>query len=135
MEFDYSAINVTAKNLIDSFGRSMTLIIRDMTPADPTKPWRGPASPGTDFSITAKGVVVNPSSAKGTFFGTEYVNDSGKLIRRTDKSILFAENAVSNIDMKTVDKITDGSDTYRVIRVNVLEAGDVPVLYEMDIKK
>jgi len=135
MAFDYTGVMATAKTLIDSFGRDMTLVIRDTNPADAAKPWRGPASPGTDITLVAKGVVVNPSSSGSSFFGTEYVNDAGKLIRRTDKAILFAENAVSGITMKNVDKIIDGADTYRVDRVNVLEPGGSPIIYEMDIKK
>lgn len=132
MAFDYTPIKATVKRLIEDRGRLFTLTIRDTSPSDASQPWRGPADPGIDTSINAIGVNVH--SFLKSFFGTEYIDEDGKLIRRTDKSILFAEDSVSGIDMTLIDKLIDGSITYKVDRVNELAPGDTPILYEVDIK-
>lgn len=132
MAFDYTPIKVVTERLIEDHGRSLTLVIRDTTPDNAAQPWRGPADPGTDIIKIAIGVNVHPFSK--SFFGTEFIDEDGKLIRRTDKSILFAENSVAGFDMTLVDLLIDGSITYKVDRVNVLDPGDTPILYEVDIK-
>ena len=132
MAFDYTPIKAVAENLIENFGRSLTLVIRDTTPDNASQPWKGPADPGTDIIKVAIGVNVDPIS--DSFFGTEFTDEEGKLIRRTGKAILFAENSVAGFDMTLVDLLIDGSVTYKVDRVNVLDPGDTPILYEVDIK-
>jgi len=132
MAFDYTPIKATVKRLIEDRGRSFTLIIRDTTPDNAAQPWRGPAEPGTDITLVAIG--VNIDSVAESFFGTEYIDEDDKLIRRTGKSILFAADSVSGIDMTLLDIITDGSIKYKVDRVNELAPGSTPILYEVDIK-
>lgn len=132
MAFSYTQIKATVKRLIEDRGRSFTLIIRDTTPSNASQPWRGPAEPGTDITLTAIGVNI-PSIVK-SFFGTDYTDEEGRLIRRTGKSILFAEDSVSGIDMTLIDIILDGSVKYKVDKINELAPGNTPILYEVDIK-
>lgn len=132
MAFDYTPIKAVVERLIEDHGRSLTLVIRDTTPDNASQPWRGPADPGTNITKTAIGVNVH--SFLKSFFGTEFIDEDGKLIRRTNKSILFAENSVAGFDITLADLLIDGSITYKVDRVNVLDPGDTPILYEVDIK-
>jgi len=132
MAFDYAPINATVKRLIEDRGRSFTLSIRDTAPADGSQPWRGPAEPGTDTTLIAIGVNIH--SFLKSFFGTEYTDEDGKLIRRTGKSIMFAATSVSGIDMTLIDTVTDGAVKYKVDRVNELAPGGTLILYEVDIK-
>ena len=61
--FDYGPIAAKAIELVTKFGRAITLRRLNLTPPDPSKPWRGPADARAGaFSLTVSGVFVEPSS-------------------------------------------------------------------------
>src|SRR5690606_40894082 len=69
----YDEMTIVAAELINEFGRELTLVKESRTPADPDKPWRGTDDAGA-VSVTVKGAVVG--------FDDDLVD--GDMIRRGD---------------------------------------------------
>lgn len=120
---DYVSLAATAERLIAENGRDVTLVKRSETPADAGKPWRGTTA--DDTSITVKGVVI-PFEAE---------DQDGDLFRREDKQAFVAADATSPNEIESFDELDDGSDTYKIINVELIHPGDTRVLYVLQVRK
>lgn len=126
---DITSLRSTAERLISENGRDVTLVKRDRTAGDGAKPWRGPASPGTDVSVTAKAVFVD--FEEGDFAAT--------LVRRGDKRALVSAKVIEDINsaaaLEEFDVVLDGDVEWKIISTTVIEPGSSRVLYDMQLRK
>lgn len=123
---DYTALAATAKRLIDKNGRDITLTKRDRTPTDANKPWRGGNAAPTSVG-PIKGVLVP--------FTAEEID--GSLIRREDKKALVAANDDDSELLEQFDVLIDGdpADPWRILDVELINPGDVRVIYKFQVRK
>lgn len=124
--FNYQELAVTADILIQEFGRDVTLSMRDRTPADSSKPWRGPVYPGTDTTVTLKG-VVNPSADEDM---------PGTVIKRGDAyAIISALGAGATTDVAQFDTLIDGGLNWRILNASGVNPGPVNLVWILHLKR
>lgn len=124
MAFDYTDLAATAKELIEDFGRTITIRKLDTAPTDVTKPWRGQGTAHT--SITPIGVVLDYDAK----------DIDGEIIRARDKRAYIAATSavVSGNDLSTFDEVVDDSITYRIIKAERLKPGSTDLLYTLQLR-
>ncbi len=119
MTYDYSATAAVANRLIARYGQSMTLTRKSLSGSSPTSKTSGTASTATS---TVSAVVLPMEAAQiGQDIG-------GTAIRSTDAMIYIAPNA--GTAPQNGDTLTDGTDTWAILRANVLRPGGSVVLYD-----
>lgn len=128
--FDYSSKVLLAERLIGKFGRTVTLVRRDRTSGDAAQPWRGPADPGTDESVTLKAVLLD--------FDSENVD--GRLVRHDDMKALVAAKDVTDALpaaalIEEYDRLVDGTFEWAIQGVKSLQPGDTRIAYELHLRK
>ncbi len=128
--YSYASKVLLAERLIGKYGREVTLVRRDRTPADSDKPWRGPADPGTDETVTLKVVIVE--------FDSEAVD--GTVIRRDDMRALVAAKDVTDAlptaaAIEEYDRLLDGDDEWGIERAKKYKPGDTVIAYELHLRK
>lgn len=110
MSFDYSSLALTSKELIDKFGKNVTLttIVDSGTPYNPTQ---------TPTDTTKKAISVN--------FKSEDIN--GSTVQEKDVMFLIYHSSV----IDTSSTITDGSVTYSVVRNMAVKPGDTILIQKL----
>lgn len=127
-EFADLAVELIAEN-----GRPMTVRKLSRTPADASKPWRGPsADPGLgyEFEVEAIGVVVDWTEE-------EYEEDQ---TRRGSKHLLiaakpWAEAVPTPIDLMTADSLLDDGGVYSLSKGNLLKPGTTAIMYDFQVRQ
>lgn len=129
---DYAPLLLLSKNLIQKFGRSITLRKLDAVSATGGKPWLGAADPvGTGTSTTTNAISCHPDSTY--FLGISLATDD--LLKSTKLIFITAPN---DIDPENLDKYTtivDGSEEYKVTFVEKLKPATVTILYYFGVSK
>jgi hypothetical protein len=127
MAFDYATIADDAKQLIIDFGRSVTFVKFDETPADAAKPWRGNLTPRDTpaASTTTLAVFAHPSSATQLGLTITEADFTG----RQTQIVMIAPGSTSVIDYTTYDEILDGSVRWKITRTELLKPGTVEMIY------
>jgi hypothetical protein len=122
--FDYTDIAAVAKELIEDFGRTLTIRKIDTAPTDSSKPWRGQGTSHT--SITPIGVILD----------YEAKDIDGEIIRGRDRLAYIAATSteVGSNDLSTFDEVVDETITYRIIQVERLKPGGTVLLYTMQLR-
>jgi len=126
---DFTALAATAKRLIDANGRSITVRKLTDVPTDSAKPWRG-ASRAVQDSVTGVGVFV--STAPGEL-GFGVVNEDGLL--RGRKVVFFAAADDGGKLLETYNEILDDSTLWRIVDYQILDPGDVRLLYMFMVER
>lgn len=132
MGFDYSGLAQTAVDLLNDFGRTITLVkLNQTTSDDPAKPWRGTANPrlAPAASVSVTGVMVDGSSVRGLGFTKEDMDN----ISRGSKVFLVA-GAATGTDLIDFHEIVDGTNRYRIASASVLKPGSTTILYGFVVK-
>ncbi len=132
--FDYTALADKAKELVDRFGRPITVIQYDDAIDDPTKPWRGTANPRAvpTAEVQAAGVFVEPTGARALGISTQ----AGELLKRSDAIFLVSLGSASNgIDLSLFDEVLDGGKRWKIEVVEKLQPGDLTLLYFLGVKR
>lgn len=131
MAFDYSGVAATAVTLIEQFGRQVTLVQLDSTPADSGKPWRGASDPEAtpDNTESVYAAWVPPSSASE--LGLSTMVDFAMVQRMEAILIIPATTA----DISTFDQVLDGTTRYTIEFTEVLKPGPTVVLQFVGVKK
>jgi hypothetical protein len=111
-KLDYNKTKGTASTLIDKFGK--TLSKKTVT------------STGSAFDPTV--AYSEPISIIGVITALKKDEYDGTLILRTDKKMLTTYEILSS------DKVIDGSVTYDVIDISILEPANVKVLYKVILR-
>lgn len=132
MALDYTSFRNLAERLIESNGRTLSLVRRDQdNPTDPAKPWRGSTEAGT---IT---VIV-----KGVFIEFDAEDFDGTLVRRGDKRVLIADKSVTdeggnalNLKIEDYDHILDGGTRWKIMRAELIEPGPLRIMFDIHVRQ
>lgn len=113
----YTRLQKVALRLINKYGRPVTLRLNtDASPPDATKPWN-PATPTfVDHDIIG---VVSPADE-------QYVDHT--TILQTDSQIIIAAEGLPR-DPTPKDQVFDGSQLLRIVEVNGIDPGPIPVAF------
>jgi len=123
---DYSPLQTKAQNLIEKFGRTVVLVKESRTATDATKPWLGTSTSDTEVSASA---VYVPLAGEQPVTVSEMLETAG-LSRRADA---FLVGAISGQDVRTFQKVQDGSRVWRITNVSVIQPGDTVLLYQVEV--
>ncbi len=131
MALDYVSFQNLAERLIEENGRTISLVRRDQgNPTDPSKPWRG-STEADEITVVVKGVFVE--FEKQDFDGT--------LVRRGDKRILIADKSVndessaSNLKIEDYDHVLDGGVRWKIITAELIEPGDLRIMFDIQVRQ
>ena len=119
MSFDYSSALNAARAQIADKGRDVVYSLVTDGVYDPATNTRTAGAP-TEATIKA---VVSDVSIKQV---------DGALTLLGDKMLLVAGDAIAP---ELSARIVDGADTYKVVHVEEVKAGDTAVLYKIQIRK
>jgi hypothetical protein len=123
---DYARSAATAKRLIERDGRTVNIYRKQTTPADASKPWRGPAAPADILVASVKGVVY-PFESKDV---------DGTIIRLTDSRIMIAHDSLVGVtDFEVLDWVEDSGVYYKIEHVAVIGPGDTRIAYDIKIRR
>lgn len=121
-----------AQELIAENGRPVRVRKLSRTPADPNKPWRGPAQTGPDgyeFDVEAVAVVVDWTEA-------ELDEDQ---TRRGSKHLLIAAKphvtAPTPVELIKADSLLDEGQVYSLSRGNCLKPGTTAIMYDFQVRQ
>lgn len=119
----YDHIASVADSLITKYGRSLVFVPAPDV-SDSSKPWRGPdLSADPPAGTSAIGVI------------TDYSEDEidGVTVLRGDKRCLTRMAGIE--DPNSFKTIVDGSETWRIVRIDVTKPGDTFLLHEIQIRR
>lgn len=126
MAKDYSALQTKAQTLVTKFGRTVVLVKESRTATDASAPWLGTSTSDTEVSVSA---VYVPIAGEQPVTVSAMVESAG-LSRRADA---FLIGDVSGQDIRTFQKVQDGSRVWRITHVNVVQPGDTVLLYQVEV--
>ena len=122
MTYDYSKAASNALKKINDKGRTITL--REPSRDQVFDPENFTFEEGTPVDTEAKGLF--------TQFATKDVD--GELIKRTDKRVLIPASALDAAPENSA-KILDGGTEYQVINTEILQPGDTPIIYMVQVRR
>lgn len=124
----YTEDIATALELIDEFGRDITVQKLDTSASEPSKPWEGQGSQTVVDSQVARGVFVPPS---GSGFGRNLISDAN--LQRVKQVCLIGQ---TEKDIEFFNAILDSDGSMWLIEfVQVLKPGDEIVMYAVGVKR
>lgn len=124
----YTEDIATALELIDEFGRDVTVQKLSVAPVDGAKPWEGQATQTVEDTQIARAVFVPPS---GGGFGKDLMVDNN--LKRAEQICLIGQTAKL---IENFDSILDSDGQLWLIQfVQVLKPGDEIVLYAFGVKR
>lgn len=131
MAFDYSEFAALSEELVAEFGRVVTFVELGDTPASPSQPWKGAASPrGTPVqTLDLSAVFVEPSSLD-SLGDNELAQDFLK--RSTSVALVY-----SSVELSSFDEILDNSDgsRWKITGLSKLKPGDTLLLYYVGLSR
>lgn len=130
--FDYTALEATAKRLIERFGRSISFFKESETAADSDAPFDGPAPFDSDTAPAEQKI----ENVKAVFVGagdTKFQDELGGLIRHGSAGFLIYGSVSS--ELENFDVVVDGSDLWKIDNVEPLKPGDTNVIYGVEVSR
>jgi len=121
---DYINLAAVADRLISENGTDVTLVKVNRALADGSQPWKGGNVPTGSTTKLVKGVIVE----------YDLRDIDGEQIQRGDRQLVVSENSASPEDIRTFDNIVIGTETWKIILVQVVEPGDTRILYSIGIR-
>lgn len=119
---DYVKLAAVSTRLIRSAGRSVTFRQLDRNPADPTKPWLGPADVSSGLTeVTGYAVAV---SVHATDLGFKTLVED--LLKRCETIYVTGP---STADLTNFDEVDDGGTIFRIKEVQLLKPAETVLLY------
>lgn len=131
MSFDYTEMLATAQELIEEFGRSITVRRLTNTPADANKPWRGAANPASPISaqVTLAAVGVPPYSL--IELGKKTLTP--ELSQRSTLIFIAAPDDAAT-DITGFDEVVDADGkVYRITELHTLRPASTTLLHYIGV--
>lgn len=122
MAYDYADEISLSKELIDEFGRTVSIKRKSSTLIDAAKPWLGTEETYTSYSCSA---VVYPIDER-------HVNNTSVL---SGDMLAYVAASGLAIEPGIYDLFVDGSDTYNVVSASVVRTGSPNILYTLTLRK
>lgn len=110
----------TADKLLDKFGKSITLTSIVEGSYDPAT---GDMGAGTTTSTTHTAIIKD-------YNGIDFISG---VVQAGDRKIMIA--ALGAPTPQPADKVTIDSEVYQVIAVRYVWSGELPALYELQVRK
>jgi len=131
MALDYVSFRLLAERLIETNGRTLSLVRRDQgNPVDAAKPWRA--------STEAAEITV---AILGVFIEFEKEDFDGTLVRRGDKRILVSDKSVTdtssaaNLKIEDYDYVLDGTVRWKIITAETIEPSPLRIMYNLQVRQ
>lgn len=109
------------KRMIDSSGRAVTVSKQGAQAQDQDQPWRG-QDKYPPAQVTGNGVYVSANS-----LGHLVQNKEG--LKRAQQVLLFPADDDQGQLLEDFDQVLDGTTSWRISQVEVLQPGEVRMLY------
>jgi hypothetical protein len=137
---DYVRFKSLAKRLIETNGRSITLLRSGNTPVDSNKPWRGStnqASNSTSFTITTIGLFVHPFLDSDLLSLVSSIESPYNTTRDSENVLIHADllDGVAEAEIESFDLLKDGNTLYKINRVKLLSPGSVRIAYALEVSQ
>jgi len=124
---DYAELADTAKELVEGFGREVSFVKLNRTPADANIPWDGPADPRVGATTEpGSAVFVEPSSATELGISTTLLET---LAKRSGAIMIAALGSTSTVDLMGYDEVVDGTVRWKIVGVEKLQPASTTLLY------
>lgn len=127
---NYNSVALKVQKVIEDNGKAITLVEKSKSiPADPAKSWR------SDDTVTPGENTVEVTAVEDQFSSSEV---NGSSVRLGDKKFLVAAKSVSTTERPRLgeyDIIRDGSETWRIKKMDPVEPGSVPVVFTFHVRK
>lgn len=121
---DYTRIQAKAKELVEKYGRSITLsYLEQGNPAD-TQPWKRESS--TKVSYDRIGVFVPPGAVR--IFNLTALGDASMAEDLREKVAQVCIFAPEGLNVKEITHAEDRGETYGVLATQTLRPGDTDLL-------
>ncbi len=128
---DYTSLRNLAERLIETNGRTLSLVRRDQgNPVDVAEPWRA-STEAAEILVSVLGVVIE--FEKEDFDGT--------LVRRGDKRVLVSDKSVTdvssaaNLKIEDYDHLLDGTTRWKIIMAETIEPGPLRIYYDLHVRQ
>lgn len=131
--FDYSETAAAAQELIEEFGRPVTLVQLEEAPDDDAKPWGGAVNP-RDAATELDDIpaVFVPVTGLAEFGFKVTVRDG---VPRVDQALLVAGAAVAGSDLEDFGEAVDAGVRYAIERAHRLQPGDTVLLWALEVRR
>jgi hypothetical protein len=130
----YADLRDTATELIDEFGRDVTVNKFSRTAGVSAEPWRGPGDPGPNDAPTA----ANTVTVKAAILDFNASDVDGTIVRRGDKQAYISAETAGTESLEEYDTINDNNEIYKIVNVETIEPGVLGtsrVLYIMQLRR
>jgi len=124
---DYAEIATDVVTLIVDAGRDVTIVRYRQTPADASKPWRGPTDPTTTPDATTTVRAVAAASGLG------FKALDKDLMKRASEFYLVGPGAT--FDLTTANEVIDGGVHKRIEFVELLKPANTVLLYIVGVSR
>lgn len=133
MSFDYTPIAADAKELVEDFGRAVTFVMKGRTPTDATKPWRGPSQIAANPVSPAPNEPVSIAGVIAAIVPSDNQDEPNSIVRRIPRAIAFvaATSFPAGTEVENLDSIVDTDTTWRIVKIETIDPGDLKVLHVM----
>lgn len=132
------SLATTAQRLIQTYGRTITIVKTTETPADGAKPWRGPAALTTgsgSVRLSLFAVFEERSESELARALAGAMGGGRDIPRRGNARFLAAALDIVGLDPKEGDFIEDGTTAARwaITRVETVQPGADKILYIFEV--
>lgn len=111
-----------ADDLIDEFGRTVSLVPPGTTDADPTQPWKGKTSQGTPVPVSA----VFQALRKELIVGTA--------VEMGDSLAIIASKGLTS-DVTTAHVIVDGGRQWQIVAIVESKPGNTSFVWFAQVRE
>ena len=130
MAFDYSPLVTVMTDLIDDFGRDVSLRKASVTPLDPAKPWgevEADVDASDDILLTdVRMVLITQSPGDGDREGT--------FVRERNRQAFVAGSSLGANTLDDSWQVLDGGVTYEILRADPIRPGPTLIGYALELR-
>lgn len=134
---DYTEFTEVANELIDEFGRPVTLLKTSRTPHTSSKPYLGPANvdnsnPAINHKLPVTAVSVGEIT--GGMEGRLLTELLGSTIRLIEDGFLVKGPDALGVEIDDFNAVLDGNTMFRIRKVHPQKPGDTVVYYWLEVE-